>query len=142
MKFRQSGCIFKLYPTERSHHAKVAGDLVRSVNAKELRIVIAYEPVPAFLGEPNLQRTIDSRMNESQDVLREAEGMVGRVAVEIQSELIEGHIADAILEVAKTSNSNLIVMGSRGLGRLAGAVLGSNSQKVVSEAPCPVLLVK
>ena len=125
-----------------AHAAKVAGDLVRSVNAKELRIVIAYEPVPAFLGEPNLQRTIDSRMNESQDVLREAEGMVGRVAVEIQSELIEGHIADAILEVAKTSNSDLIVMGSRGLGRLAGAVLGSNSQKVVSEAPCPVLIVK
>jgi nucleotide-binding universal stress UspA family protein len=56
--------------------------------------------------------------------------------------MIEGHIADAIIEVAKTHQSDLIVMGSRGLGRLAGALLGSNSQKVVSEAPCPVLIVR
>jgi nucleotide-binding universal stress UspA family protein len=44
--------------------------------------------------------------------------------------------------VAAVQKSDLIVMGSRGLGRLAGAVLGSNSQKVVSHAPCPVLIVR
>ena len=122
--------------------AKVAGDLVRSVKAKELRIVIAYEPVPAYLGEPNLQNTINARMNESQDVLREAENMVGQIPAEIHSELLEGQIADAIIDVAKTREADLIIMGSRGLGRLAGALLGSNSQKVVSEAPCPVLIVR
>jgi len=124
------------------HAAKVAGDLVRSVKASELRIVIAYEPVPAYLGEPNLQNAINTRMNESQDVLHEAETMVGEIPAEIHSELIEGQIADAIINVAETRNCDLIVMGSRGLGRLAGALLGSNSQKVVSEAPCPVLIVR
>jgi len=124
------------------HAAKVAGDLVRSVKASELRIVIAYEPVPAYLGEPNLQNAINARMNESQDVLHEAETMVGEIPAEIHSELIEGQIADAIINVAETRNCDLIVMGSRGLGRLAGALLGSNSQKVVSEAPCPVLIVR
>jgi len=124
------------------HAAKVAGDLVRSVKASELRIVIAYEPVPAYLGEPNLQNAINARMNESQDVLHEAETMVGEIPTEIHSELIEGQIADAIINVAETRNCDLIVMGSRGLGRLAGALLGSNSQKVVSDAPCPVLIVR
>ena len=124
------------------HAAKVAGDLVRSVKASELRIVIAYEPVPAYLGKPNLQNAINARMNESQDVLHEAETMVGEIPAEIHSELIEGQIADAIINVAETRNCDLIVMGSRGLGRLAGALLGSNSQKVVSEAPCPVLIVR
>jgi len=124
------------------HAAKVAGDIVRSVKAGELRIVIAYEPVPAYLGEPNLQNAINARMNESQDVLHEAETMVGEIPAEIHSELIEGQIADAIINVAETRNCDLIVMGSRGLGRLAGALLGSNSQKVVSEAPCPVLIVR
>jgi nucleotide-binding universal stress UspA family protein len=125
-----------------AHAAKVAGDLVRSVNAKELRIVIAYEPIPAYLGEPNLQHTLDARMGESQSVLREAENMVGQITAEIHSELIEGQIADAIIDVAETRNCDLIIMGSRGLGRLAGALLGSNSQKVVSEALCPVLIVR
>ena len=124
------------------HAAKVAGDLVRSVNARELRIVIAYEPVPAYLGEPNLQNAINARMNESQDVLHEAENMVGEIPTEIHSELIEGQIADAIINVAEARNCDLIIMGSRGLGRLAGALLGSNSQKVVSEALCPVLIVR
>jgi len=124
------------------HAAKVAGDLVRSVKARELRIVIAYEPVPAYLGEPNLQNTINARMNESQDTLHEAENMVGEIPAEIHSELIEGQIADAIINVAETRNCDLIIMGSRGLGRWAGALLGSNSQKVVSEAPCPVLIVR
>jgi len=124
------------------HAAKVAGDLVRAVKAKELRIVIAYEPVPAYLGEPNLSDTISARMNGSQEILHEAEGVIGQVPVEIHSEMIEGQIADAILNVATTRESDLIIMGSRGLGRLAGALLGSNSQKVVSEAPCPVLIVR
>lgn len=124
------------------HAAKTAGDLARAVHAKELRIVVAYEPVPVYLGEPNLQNTINARLNESQTTLQEAESAVGNVSAETPTEMIEGHIADAIIEAAKTHKSDLIVMGSRGLGRLARALLGSNSQKVVSEAPCPVLIVR
>jgi len=124
------------------HAAKVAGDLVRSVNAKELRIVIAYEPVPAYLGEPNSQNMLDARMDESQATLQEAENELGKIPAEIHSELLEGKIADAIINVAEARHCDLIIMGSLGLGRLASALLGSNSQKVVSEAPCPVLIVR
>jgi nucleotide-binding universal stress UspA family protein len=44
--------------------------------------------------------------------------------------------------VANTRKADLIIMGSRGLGTLAGLVLGSQSQKVISHAPCPVLVVR
>jgi len=124
------------------HAAKVAGDLARAVHAIEVRIVVAYEPVPAYLGEPNLSNTINARLNETQETVREAEDELGNVPAEVHHELIEGPIADAIINVATTRHSDLIVMGSRGLGRLAGALLGSNSQKVVSDAPCPVLIVR
>ena len=124
------------------HAAEVAGDLARLVKAKELRVVIAYEPVPAYLGEPNLSNTISARMSDSQEILHGAEAAIGQLPIDIHSEMIEGQIADAILNVANTRQSDLIIMGSRGLGRLAGALLGSNSQKVVSEAPCPVLIVR
>lgn len=124
------------------HAAQVAGELARAVHAHELRIVVAYEPIPAYLGEPNLQNTINARLAESKDVLQEAENTIGEIFTPTQAEMIEGPIAEAIINVAKTQHSDLIVMGSRGLGRFAGAVLGSNSQKVVSEAPCPVLIVR
>jgi len=124
------------------HAAKVAGELAQAVKATELHIVVAYEPIPAYLGEPNLQNVINARLGESHSVLQEAESALGDVSTPVQSEMIEGPIAEAIIAVAQTQHSDLIVMGSRGLGRLAGAVLGSNSQKVVSDAPCPVLIVR
>ena len=67
---------------------------------------------------------------------------VGDVPCEVNTEIIEGDPATAIIDVAATRKSDLIVMGSRGLGRLAGLLLGSTSQKVVSHAACPVLIVR
>jgi nucleotide-binding universal stress UspA family protein len=122
--------------------AGVAADLARALNAKFLRIVVAYDGIPAYLGEPNLQSAIESRLKEAQEILQEAVKTLGKVPAEIHTELIEGSPAEAIIEIAKTRGSNVIVMGSRGMGTLTGLVLGSTSQKVVSHAPCPVLIVR
>lgn len=121
--------------------AKVAGDLARAVKAEEIRVVVAYDPIPSYLGEPNLQHAIDARVVEADAVLKAAVNEIGEFS-EIHTEILEGSPAEAIIDVATTRNSSLIVMGSRGRGRIAGAVLGSNSQKVVSHAPCPVLIVR
>ena len=122
--------------------AKVAFEMTHCINSTELRIVVAYDPIPPYLGEPNMQGAIDARLDDAQEILQRAVAVVGNVPGEIHTELIEGSPAEAIIEVAKTRNSDVIVMGSRGLGRLAGLVLGSTSQKVVSHAPCPVLIVR
>jgi nucleotide-binding universal stress UspA family protein len=124
------------------HAAKVAAELAQCMESAELRIVVAYDPIPPYLGEPNLQTAISARLNEAQEILQKAVETVGKSHLDIHTELIEGNSAEAIIEVAKTRNSDVIVMGSRGLGRLAGLVLGSTSQKVVSHAPCPVLIVR
>lgn len=121
--------------------AKVAADLARRLES-ELRIVAAYDPIPPFLGEPNMQEAINARLEDAQTILNKAETAVGEVPGGVHSEMIEGSPAEAIIEVAKIRRSDLIVMGSRGRGRLAGLLLGSNSQKVVSHAPCPVLIVR
>jgi nucleotide-binding universal stress UspA family protein len=123
------------------HAARVAADLARCMES-ELRIVVAYDPIPPFLGEPNMQEAINARLEDAQTILEKAETEVGEVPGGVHGEMLEGNPAEAIIEVAKTRKSDLIVMGSRGLGRLAGLVLGSTSQKVVSHAPCPVLIVR
>ena len=53
-----------------------------------------------------------------------------------------GNIAKAILQVAEQEKSDMIVMGSRGLGLFKGALMGSVSQKVVEESPVPVMVIK
>lgn len=52
-----------------------------------------------------------------------------------------GDPARMILEVAAHVGADMIVMGKRGRGPLAGLLLGSVSQKLVSLAPCPVTIV-
>lgn len=122
--------------------ARVASQLARAMHSTTLRIVVVYDPIPSWLGEPNFQSAISARLDESHDLLRKATEAIGDVPADIQSEILEGNPAEAIIEVAKTHPTELIVMGSRGLGQLAGLVLGSTSQKVVSHAPCPVLIVR
>jgi len=122
--------------------AKVAANLARAMNSAELRIVVSYERIPPFLGEPNMQQAINARLLDAQEILDKAAKVIGNVPAEIHTELIEGDPAESIIEVAATRESDVIVMGSRGLGRLAGLVLGSTSQKVVGHAPCPVLIVR
>lgn len=120
--------------------AKLAGDLARAVNATHLRIVIAYDRIPPYLGEPNFQQGLNTCLREANESLDKARNAAGKVPAEIHTELVEGDPAEAIIKVAATRKSSIIVMGSRGLGQLLGLVLGSTSQKVVSHAPCPVLI--
>ena len=53
-----------------------------------------------------------------------------------------GSPAVVILDFATSNNTDLIVMGSRGLGIVKGVLLGSVSQYIVDQSKCPVLVVK
>ena len=121
--------------------AKLAGELARSMSA-DLYVVVCYDAVPDYLGEPYLQRAMAERLLASQEVLKPALDIIGDVPSGLHTEVLEGAPAEAILAVAETRQNDLIVMGTRGRGKLAGLLLGSQSQKVVSNAICPVLLVR
>ena len=124
------------------HAARTAAELARTMKPSEFRIVVSYDTIPMYLGEPNMQYAIDGRKSDAEDILNTAVKEVGSIPCEIHTEIIEGDSAEAIIDVATTRGSDVIVMGSRGLGRLAGLLLGSTSQKVVAHAPCPVLIVR
>jgi nucleotide-binding universal stress UspA family protein len=62
---------------------------------------------------------------------------VGTIELESRS----GETAPRIIEVAREKGVDAIVVGRRGVGQIAGLLLGSISQKLVSLAPLPVIVV-
>jgi nucleotide-binding universal stress UspA family protein len=58
------------------------------------------------------------------------------------SSILGSNPSRALVETARNENFDLIVVGSRGLGSVTSFLLGSVSRKVVSDAPCDVLVVK
>ena len=54
--------------------------------------------------------------------------------------VINGHPAQVLLDVA--AGADLLVVGSRGHGEFAEALLGSVSQNCVHHASCPVLIMR
>ena len=62
--------------------------------------------------------------------------------ISITKELLQGPPGEKIIETSKDESFDLIVIGNRGLGGIKEFLLGSVSDKVADEAPCPVLIVK
>jgi len=55
---------------------------------------------------------------------------------------VRGNPAEEILRFAENRNIDLIVIGSRGLGKVKGLILGSVSNKVCQSAECTCVTVK
>ena len=89
---------------------------------------------------PYYRELVEDLRREGLAALDRATRMAEELTVPFEAHLLEGRAAEAILKEAE--KHDLIVMGTRGLGAVGSLFLGGQSQKVVAEAPCPVLLVR
>jgi len=74
--------------------------------------------------------------------LTDARALAEERGVDARTEMLRGETADEIVAYADTIDADLIVVGSRGHGTLASALLGSVSRGVLREARRPVLIVR
>jgi len=61
--------------------------------------------------------------------------------IELETDVVVGHPAEQILHHADTIQASLIVMGKRSHTILHRWMLGSNSERVLKYAHCPVMII-
>jgi nucleotide-binding universal stress UspA family protein len=127
--------------------ATTAADLAKSTDS-ELHVVHVGEMPLVYHPERHAYRAEYEEHEKEAQLLLEAE--VARIkeagATVAQSHLRLGRadtrIDEEIVELAQSIDAGMIVMGSRGQGRLRRALVGSVSESVVRHAHCPVTIVR
>lgn len=84
----------------------------------------------------------DHHLRMSEEALAPARKLAQRLGVEFQCYFRVGEPAAVITAFARRTRCTEIVMGTRGLGRVSGLVLGSVAVKVIHLSDVPVTLVK
>jgi nucleotide-binding universal stress UspA family protein len=77
-------------------------------------------------------------LEAAEDALAELKASLGR---DVITRVLEGSPGPALCQFASETSASAIVVGTRGRGGFKRAVLGSVSDYVVRNAPCPVVVV-
>ena len=139
-------------------HVKVATDgsqpAIRAVD-------VAAELARALGGDLLIVTVADAYLEDEAGKLAQAEGSLGEAlellttqtlkaaetrarhlgAPKIELRTGSGDVAQSLINIVAGSSIEMLVLGRRGRGRLVGLLLGSVSQKLVSLAPCAVVVV-
>jgi nucleotide-binding universal stress UspA family protein len=89
-----------------------------------------------------LSDILDAERGHAEATLEEAAARAESSGVRASKRLATGDPAEKICAQAAETGASLIAIGTRGHSTMASLLLGSVSQSVVRQAPCPVLVVR
>lgn len=123
---------------------KAAMAFVDGRSDASLQIVTVQPPIASG----NVKRFISAEIldeyyqEEGEKCLAGARELLAQSSVKASPVVLVGPIAETIVDYAKEHHSSHLIMGTRGLGRISGLLLGSVATKVLSLIDIPVTLVK
>ena len=118
---------------------RTGGELAKALGA---RVVLAHvrEDPRLFHSKIERERARGRTTRRGREILERVHDILpGGVDADERVEL--GIAVNRLTEIADDVEAALIVVGTRGRGRLAAALLGSVSQALAHQAPCPVMIV-
>jgi nucleotide-binding universal stress UspA family protein len=131
-----------LFPTDFSEIAERAFTYVEylaSKGASRVTLLNALDVPGHEAYPPGYQEWAEAAARESLENRRQRLQKAG--VQQVETHLNPNHPIPAILEVLKTQDISLIIMGTQGKGFIQEIFLGSVTHNVSRLAPCPVLLI-
>ncbi|XP_041997353.1 universal stress protein YxiE-like [Salvia splendens] len=99
-------------------------------------------PRYAFPGGHVVESARKAQEQNSARILSRAYEMCRESSLKAKTIILEGDPKETICRAVEEMNIHLLVVGSRGLGQIKRAFLGSVSDYLAQHAKCPVLVVK
>ena len=115
-------------------------DLAKRLGAKVLVVAVTGH-VSELLGGSVYEHKLSERLDRARAALDAARTMAEEAGVEAEFEIFEGDAAEEIAMIAERRDADLVVVGTRGHGGIAGSLLGSVSADVVRRSKRPVVVV-
>ena len=137
-----------LVPTDFSADADAAfhyaRELARKFDAHVHLLHVVEDPLAAgvWSSEIYTAEIAGLQLNLVRDAETRLRGSVPDADGTVSTEVRTGPIAREILEAARSTQADLIVMGTRGRTGVAHVIMGSVAERVVRLAPCPVLTLR
>jgi nucleotide-binding universal stress UspA family protein len=134
-----------LLATDGSDDARTAGAWLTQFPlpaGSRLRVVSVVSIPPSALDVPPVRDFEASLRAEARRTAEAARAELAAWFSDSDAQVLEGDAREAILRAAEEWPADLIVLGARGLGAVAGFLLGSVSLGVARHARCSVLVVK
>lgn len=130
--------------SENSYRALDAALLLSEKLGADVTAIHVMEDIPVLhiQSEKLLRKLIVDYRNEHQLILSKCSEIAVRKRLTLITKLIQGNAGSAILDFCKKGKYDVIVMGSRGLGKFKELLLGSVSNKIVHHSSCPVMIIR
>jgi nucleotide-binding universal stress UspA family protein len=109
------------------------------VHLLNVQLPVVSGAVKMFISQQQLN---DFYHDEGVAALKDARALLDQAGVSYQHHIGVGDLAGTIVTYAKEKQCRQIVIGTRGRGSFAGALLGSVTTKVIHLADMPILLIK
>jgi len=141
-----------LVPVDGSEPSRKALDFACCLALKfnaDLSLIYVVEATDAdqslFMGTAHVtvSRVKEETLKTGKSIINAATDIAKQHGCDIKNRKVaSGSAVNSILEYAESHNVDTVVMGSRGLGNVAGLLLGSVSHKVAHLAKCTCITVR
>ena len=130
--------------------AKKFGGKITLIHVYSVTVRPVIMPEPTTLTPPGVpvmtptevSKVVEATRKAGTSILADGEQKVKAEEIQVETMLVEGQTVEEIARIAKEGKFGLIIMGARGISRIREILLGSVSDGVIRNAPCPVLVVK
>ena len=125
--------------SERDHPTlRLAADLATRLGAG-LHAVHAFDPRPVAPAPAGAVPVVLPVLSEAAEAT--LEHAVREAGVDAKRRVVSSSPAEGLMRVAGETNAGLLVVGSRGRGKLGSAILGSVAIRLAAEARTPVVVL-